>query len=333
MRATAAFVARQPIRRAMLIAGTLLLAGLSHQAPAQTWPAKVVKIVVPFPAGSGGDIVARVYAPRMLDISGQQFIVENRAGAAGNIGAEAVLRAAPDGYSLLLAPASLASSQAMARAPACSLVRDFDAISILASLPFVLVINPELPAKSVRDLVGLLKARPGAYNYASSGVGGAGHLSTELFKSMAGVEAVHVPYKGGTDGIPDMARGQIAFMITAITTVLPHLKAARLRALAVTSLRRSSLLPDLPSLSEAGFSGYTAGTWHALLAPAGTSPAIIGQLSRMSLKIGQEPEVRARLQTQGAEPQPDSPEQVRAFIEGEILKWGRVAAAAGVQAE
>lgn len=327
---------RMSIRRFLRhagIAGAALSLALPGATQAQTWPAKVVKIVVPFPAGSGGDIVARIYAPRMLELTGQQFIVENRAGAAGNIGAEAVLRAAPDGYNLLLAPASLASSQAMAKVPAFSLVRDFESISVLASLPFVLVINPELPARSVRDLVNLLKARPGAFNYASSGVGGAGHLSTELFKSMAGVEAVHVPYKGGTDGIPDMARGQIAFMITAITTVLPHLKAGRLRALAVTSLNRSSLLPELPSLSESGFTGYTAGTWHALLAPAGTGPAVIGHMSRLSLKISQEPEVRAKLQTQGAEPQPDSPEQVRSFIEGEIAKWGKVAAAAGVRGE
>ena len=314
------------------IAG-IALAGLATGAQAQAWPQRVVRIVVPFSAGSGGDVVARIYTPRLVESTGQQFLVENRAGAAGNIGAEAVARSAADGYTWVLAPASLASSQSMVKAPPFDLVKDFEPSAIMASLPFVMVVNPKLPANSVREFVALAKARPGQLNYASSGVGGAGHLSTELFRTMADINLVHVPYKAGTDGMPDLISGQISMMITAITVVMPHVKAGRLRALAVTSPKRSQLVPDIPTVAELGFSGYSAGTWHALLAPAGTPKAIAQQLNKLVVGTGQEADIRNKLLSQGAEPESETPDQVRTFIAAEVVKWGKVIKAAGVQGE
>ena len=310
-----------------------VLGAFAQSVLAQSYPSRPVRVIVPFPAGSGGDVVARLYSPKLAEATGQQFIVDNRAGAAGNIGAEAVVRSPADGYTLLLAPASLASSQSMVKTPPFDLVRDFDPIAVLASLPFLLVINPALPVQSVKELIELARSRPGQLNYASSGVGGAGHLSAELFRSLAGINIVHVPYKGGVDGIPDMIQGQISMMITVITVVMPHIRAGRLRALAMTSTRRSPLAPDLPTIAESGFPGYEAGTWHALLAPAGVSPQIVSRLNGLIIKIGGSPEMRERLLAQGAEAQADTPEQVRAFIRSEVIKWGKVIAASGARAE
>lgn len=312
---------------------SLALAATAGPAQAQSWPQRVVRIVVPFSAGSGGDVVARIYTPRLAESTGQQFIVENRAGAAGNIGAEAVARSAADGYTWLLAPASLASSQSMVKAPSFDLVKDFEPSAIMASLPFVMVINPRLPANSVKEFVALAKSRPGQLNYASSGVGGAGHLSTELFRTMADINLVHVPYKAGTDGMPDLISGQIAMMITAITVVMPHVKAGRLRALAVTGSKRSQLVPDIPTVAELGFPGYSAGTWHALLAPAGTPKPVALQLNKLVVGTGQEADIRNKLLSQGAEPENETPDQVRTFIAAEVVKWGKVIKAAGVQGE
>ncbi len=300
---------------------------------AQGYPERPVRIVVPFPAGAGADATARLFTPKLTEALGQQFIVDNRAGAAGNIGAESASRAAPDGYTLLVAPASLASSQSLYKKLNFDLVQDFAPIAMLASAPFVLAVHPSVPAGSVKELIAFAKFHPGQINFASTGVGGVNHLAGELFKSMAGIDIVHVPYKGTSTAIPDLIGGQVSMMFTSTLSSLPQVKTGRLRALGISSAKRSLAAPELPTIAESGVPGYESSTWFALLAPAGTSRAIIGQLNAMLTKIAQSPDIREHLITQGAEPQSGSPEQVGAYLRSEITKWAKVVTASGARAE
>lgn len=314
-----------PVLLAVLIA--------APHARAQTYPAKPVRIIVPFPPTAGADTTIRLFTPKLAEALAQQFIVDNRAGAAGNIGAEAAARAAPDGYTLLVAPASLASSQSLYKNLTFDLARDFEPIAMLASAPFVLAVHPSVPAKSVKELIALAKARPGQLNFASTGIGGTNHLAGELFKSMAGIDIVHVPYKGTATAIPDLIGGQVSMMFTATLSALPHVKTGLLRALGISSLKRSLAAPELPTIAESGLPGYESMTWFALLAPSGTSREIVTRLNAIVTKIGQTPEIRDRLLSQGAEPLGGTPAQLGAFIKSEITKWGKVVAASGARAE
>ena len=283
---------------------------------AQTYPVKTVRIVVPFPAGAGADTTTRLFTPKLTEALAQQFIVDNRAGAAGNIGAEAVARATADGYTLLT-----------------DLARDFEPAAMLASAPFVLAVHPSVPAKSVQELIAFAKSRPGQLNFASTGIGGVNHLAAELFKHMAGIDIVHVPYKGTATAIPDLIGGQVSMMFTSTLSSLPHVKAGRLRALAITSAKRSLAAPELPTVAESGLGGYESSTWFALLAPAGTPREIVTRLNATIVAIGHTPEIRGRLVAQGAEPLGGTPEQVAAFIRSEIEKWGKAVAISGARAE
>ncbi len=318
-------------RLSLLKALPLLPAALMLPAStcAQTYPVRTVRIIVPFPPTAGADTTIRLFAPKLAEALAQQFIVDNRAGAAGNIGAEVAARAAPDGYTLLVAPASLASSQSLYKSLPFDLARDFEPIAMLASAPFVLAVHPSVPAKSVKELIALAKARPGQLNFASTGFGGTNHLSGELFKSMAGIDIVHVPYKGTSTAVPDLIGGQVSMMFTATLSSLPHVKTGLLRALGITSSKRSLAAPELPTIAEAGLPGYESMTWFALLAPTGTSREIVTRLNAIITKIGQTPEIRDRLLSQGAEPLGGTPEQLGAFIRSEITKWGKVVAASG----
>ncbi len=306
---------------------------VSSVSIAQSYPVKTVRVIVPFPVNSGADVVFRIYTPKLAEVTGQPFVIENRAGAAGNIGAEVVARALPDGYTLLVAPASLASSQAMIKNLPFDLSRDFEPMAFLASLPFMLVVHPGLQANSVKELIALARTRPGEINYGSSGTGGASHLSGELFKSMAGINVTHVPYKGGIAAMPDLIGGRISMMITGIADVLPHVRAGQLRALGVASVKRSQVAPDLPTIAESGLAGYEAGSWFALLAPSNTPRTIISQIHGVVTKLGQITDVRDALRNQGAEPQAYTPDQLAVFIRNEISKWGALVAATGIRAE
>ena len=302
-------------------------------ANAQTYPNKPVRIIVPFPAGAGADAVVRLFTPKLAEAAGQQFVVDNRAGAAGNIGAEAAARAPADGYTLLNAPASLASSQSMYKSLPFDLIKDFEPVAPLAQAPFVLALHPSVPVKSVKELIALAKSKPGLLTFASTGIGGTNHLSGELFKSLAGIDIVHVPYKGTAQAVPDLIGGQVTMMFTATVSSLPHVKAGRLRALGVSTSKRSLAAPELPTIAESGLPGYESITWFALLAPTGTPKDVIARVHGLVTKIAQSAEVRDRLLSQGVEPLISSSEDLGKFVRGEIVKWTKVIQAAGVKPE
>jgi tripartite-type tricarboxylate transporter receptor subunit TctC len=300
---------------------------------AQPYPNKSVRMIVPFPAGAGADIVARLFARRLADLTAQPFIIENRAGAAANLGAEAVARAAPDGYTLLVAPASLASSQSMYKNLPFALERDFDPIAFLASTPYILVVTPSLPATSVKELILLAKARSGELNYGSGGTGAASHLSVELFKNMAGINLVHVPYKGTISAMSDLMGGRISLMITGITDALPRAQSGQLRALGVASVKRIQLAPDIPTIAESGLPGFEAATWAALVAPSKTSRTVVTYVHGLVTKIGQGTDIGEALRSQGSETQVYTPDQLGIFIKNEVSKWAGVVAVAGIRPE
>ena len=306
---------------------------LCEDARAQNYPEKAVRIVVPFPSGAGADIVTRLFTPNLAAALGQQFIVDNRAGAGGNIGAEAVARTAPDGYTLLTAPASVAIGQSMYKNLRFDLARDFEPVALLASAPFVLVVHSALPVRNVKDLIALAKARPGQLTFASSGNGSSPHLTTEMFKMQAGVDMAHIPYKGTAFAVTDLIAGQVSLTFGNTLSVLPHVASGRLRALGITSAKRSAAVPGLPTLAETGLPGFESSTWFALLAPAGTPREIVTRLNAAVRTIGQTQEIRERIKEQGAELMDGTPEQAGAHVRAEIAKWAKVVAASGARVE
>jgi tripartite-type tricarboxylate transporter receptor subunit TctC len=315
----------------MLVFSGLALA-IAH-ANAQSYPTKPVRVIVPFPPGAGADITTRLFAPRLSEALGQSVVVENRAGAAGNIGAEVVARAAPDGYTLLTAPASIAISQTLYKKLSFDLLRDFQAVSMLASVPFLLVVHPSLPVKNVKDLIALAKARPGQLNYASTGNGSSPHLTAEMLKMQARIDAVHVPYKGTPLAVTDLLTGQVSFMFANALSMLPHVNSGRLHALGVTSAKRNAATPQLPTMAESGLPGFESGTWYALLAPAGTPREVVARLSAEIGKLTQHPDIRKKLVAQGAEALTMTPGETAAYIKSEVAKWGKVVEASGAKVE
>ncbi len=311
----------------------LALISASSVAMAQAYPNRIVRLIVPFPPGAGADTTVRLFTPKLTDFFGQQVIVDNRAGAAGNIGAEAASKAVPDGYTLLVAPSSLATSQSLYKDLKFDITRDFAPVAMLASAPFVAAIHPSVPAKTVKEFVAYAKTNPGKLNFASTGAGGINHLSGELFKSMAGIDIVHVAYKGTNTAIPDLIGGQVSLMFTSTVSSLPHVKAGKLRALGVTGLKRSTAAPDIPTVSESGLTGYESATWFAVMGPAGVPRDIVNSVNATIIKVANTPEVRDALLSQGAEPSNFTPEQVGAYVKNEAVKWAKVVKDAGVKLE
>ena len=316
--------------RAALI---LVCGSVAVSAHAQTYPVKPVRLVSPFPPGSSADVTSRLYAPKLTEALRQQFIVDNRPGAAGNIGAETVARASADGYTLLTAPAALASSRSMYKKLTFDIVRDFEPISMLTTSAQLLAVRASLAVKSVKELIALAKSQPGQLTYASTGTGGSGHLTMELFRLQAGIDLVHVPYKGSSTAVPDLIGGQVDMMFSSSIALLPHLKAGRIRALGITSAKRSAVLPELPTIAESGLPGFEAVGWSALLAPAKTPRSIVALLNSTIAKIAQAPDVVERLAAQGAAPLASTPEHTRSIVRGEVVKWEKVIKAAGIRAE
>jgi tripartite-type tricarboxylate transporter receptor subunit TctC len=319
---------------ALLLSGATLYLQPCTALPAQpAYPTKPVRMVVSSSPGGGPDIVARLVAAKLSEALGQQVVVDNRAGAGTMIGNEMVARAAPDGYTVLMAGAAVAINPAMMKNPSFDAVKDFAAVSQVVSLPFILVVHPSVPAKSVKELVALSKARPGQLNFASGGIGSSPHLAMALFLSMTRTSMVHIPYKGTGVGVIDLLAGQVTVMMPNLLTALPYLKTGKLRALGVTSAKRASAVPDVPAIAEAGVPGYEAVQWYGVLAPAGTPKEIVVRLSTEIARVMQLPEIRDRLATEGAEAVGNSPDQFAAFIKSEVAKWTKVIHNAGIKPE
>jgi len=302
-------------------------------AGAQEYPARAVRIVVPFAAGGPNDIVARLLGQKLADALGQPFLVENRPGAGGNIGTDFVAKAPADGYTLLSAgPGSLVINPLLRSVP-YDTGRDFAPISLMASAPNALVVHPSVAANSVQELVALARSRPGELNYASGGTGSTPHLAAALFASMAGIRIAHVPYKGTGPALADLLGGQVQMAVLGIPTVLPQVKSAKLRALAVTGRRRAAELPGVPTMAEAGITGYEVSPWYGLLAPAATPRAIVMRLNAEVTKILHSVEFKEKLASQGAEPAGGTPEEFAAYLIAEAKRWAPVVKASGAKAD
>jgi len=322
------------VLRLSTAAAALVLALAGAAAFAQSaYPSKPVRFIVPSAAGGGTDIIARAVAQKLSEALGQQFVVENKPGAGQMIGIEAAAKSPADGHTIVMAASTLAINPIMYKKVPYDPLRDFAPITQAASLPNVLVVHPSLPVRSVRELIALAKRQPGKLAYASAGVGTSPQMSIELLKSMAGIDMLHVPYKGTTPGVVDLLAGQVQLMTPNVLTALPHIKAGKLRPLAVTSAKRSDALPDVPTLAEAGVPGYESVQWYGVLAPAGTPRDIVARLHTEIAKSLRSGDVRERLAADGAEPVGSTPQEFAAFIRAEIDKWAKVAKAAGIQPE
>ena len=316
--------------RGFLIAGSLALAAAG--APA-AWPERPVRLVVPYAAGGSTDTVARLVGARLSARLGQQFVLDNRTGAGTIIGTEIAARSAPDGYTLLMATPPLAVNPTLYGKVPYNLERDFVAVTNVAGSSNLLVVHPSMGVATTRALIGQLKANPGKYNYGSSGVGGASHLAMALFESMAGVDAAHVPYKGGAPAVTDLVGGRISLMMANLTTALPHIRSGRLHGLGVGTKARSPLFPEMPTIAESGVPGYEANNWNGVVAPAGTPRAIVERLHREIAAVLKESVLLERMAASALEPIGDTPEEFARYLKSEADKWGKLVKTAGIRPE
>jgi len=325
---------RRPARRCLRMQFLLGLAGAScATAVAQNYPAKAVRLVVPYAAGGGVDIVARSLAQEMTKRLGQQMIVENKVGAGGNIGSDAVAKSAPDGHTLLLAsPANAVNGSLYAKMP-YNPARDLAPVALVATTPAIMLASPSLPVRNVKELVALAKAKPGTLSFGSGGSGTTEHLAGEMLNSLAGIDLLHVPYKGGAAVLPDLVSGQVSLFFVNQLFAVPHVKAGTVKALAVASETRSPALPEVPTFAESGFPDFRVAVWYGVMGPAGMPPAIIVQLNREVVAALASPEMKDRLQSLSAQPLGGSPEQFAAFFAEESARWARVVKASGAKAE
>ena len=307
----------------------LLAALLAGAAIAQDYPAKPIRIIV----GPGPDVLARIIGQQLTDAWGQQVLVEQRPGAGGIIAAESVAKSAPDGYTLLLSTGTYTTIPSLYSKVPYDFVKDLQPVTLLATLPFLLVAHPSLPAKSVQDLLGLARARPGRLNYASSGNGTTAHLAGEMLKSMAKINIVHVPYKGTVPGVTDLVAGQVDVMFAIIQSSLPYVKAGRLRALGVSSAKRTSSAPEVPTIAESGVPGYEFISWNGIHAPAAASKAVTGKLSAELLKVIARPDVKERMFGLGMDVAGGTPESFGVLVKSDIAKWAKVIREAGIKVE
>ena len=328
---------RIPIAAAWLLAlcaATGAPAALAQ--PARTdaaYPARAVRLIAPSSPGSGVDIVARIFASKVSEHFGQQMVVENRAGAGANLGAEIASKAAPDGYTVFMATPAHAINSSLYSRLNYDLVRDFSPVSLVTTGQYLIVVHPSVPARTIRELIGLARARPGALSYASGGLGNATHLAVELFDSMAGIRMLHVPYKGSGPALTDMISGQVQVMFANLTAGLPHMKSGRLRALATTGEKRSRTVPDVPTVRESGLPAYVVTSYYGILVPARTPRDIIVRLNAEAVQAMSGQDVRERLAVEGADPASSTPEQFAAFLRAEIDKWSKVVRVANVRTE
>jgi tripartite-type tricarboxylate transporter receptor subunit TctC len=318
----------------MLAALFLALMACTSNAQSQAYPSKPIKFVVPYPAGGPLDTVARLLGQKVSDSVKQPVIVENKAGAGGNIGAEAVAKSPPDGYTILMgAVATHAINPTLYASIPYDAAKDFIPVTQVASTPNVLVVNPSVPANNVREFIAYAKAHPGKLNFGSGSTGSAGHLAGELFKAMAGVDMTHVPYKGAAPAMNDLIGGQIQLMFDNLASSLAQVRAGRIKALAVTTAKRSALAPDLPTIAESGLPGFDISTWFGIFVPAGTPHAIVERLHAEFTRALAAPDVREKMLALGAEPVGNRPEEFAAYIASEAAKYARVIHASGARAD
>ena len=318
----------------LIAAACTALCTASAAAAADNYPAKPIRIIVAYTPAGTTDILARVVGQKFTEQWKQPVIIENRPGANGNIGTDIAAKSAPDGYTLLMTTAGPHGiNPTLYHKLPFDAIKDFAAVSLVAMVPNILSVNPSVPVKSVKELIALAKSKPGGLSYGSPGNGSTGHLSMELFKSMTGTDMVHIPYKGSIGVLADLVGGQVQVVIDNMPPYLPQLKAGKIRALAVTTAKRSPAVPELPTIAEAGVSGYEAAAWFGLLAPAGTPKDIVDKLSAETAKILKMPDVHEKLAAQGAEAVGGSPEEFGAFIKSEIAKWAKVIKESGAKAE
>lgn len=321
----------QPFKRLIWV---LFTATLAAGAWAQTWPSKAIRVVVPFPPGGGTDIIARETCQRVSSATGWNFVIDNKPGAGGNLGVDAVAKSAPDGYTLVLGQTSnIAINATLYSKLPYDPIKDLTPIVLMANAPLVMVTGANSPYKTVAEVVSASKARPGALNFASPGNGTVAHLTSEMFQKAAQVKIQHVPYKGASQALVDVIAGSVELYMSSVPTMLGQIKQGKVRALAVTSAKRVDDLPSVPTLSEAGFKGFDASTWFGLLAPAGTPKEVVARLNAEFNKALKSPELVKRLGDEGADPMGSSPEQFAAFIKAEIPRWGKVVKDSGAKVD
>ena len=308
-----------------------LLGGLPLSAHAQTYPVKSVRMIIGFPAGSSSDVVGRIVAQKLGDGLGQTVVFENRPGAGANIAAEVVAKSPPDGYTALYANTGIAVAISAYQKLGYDVLRDFVAVGQTAAGPHILIVNPSLPVKSVKELIALAKSRPREMNVASSGAGNSDHFAYELFRSMSGAEMTHIAYKGGGQATVDVISGQMAAYFAGMAVALPHVRSGRVRALAVTTAKRSAIAPELPTMVEAGVPGYEHVLWNAVLVPAATPKDIVARLDAELVRAVSLPDVRERFAAIGVEPQARSSLQMTAYLKSEIDKYGKIVRAIGLK--
>jgi tripartite-type tricarboxylate transporter receptor subunit TctC len=321
------------VRRSVLAFAGALITGAALPAFAQTYPAKPVKFIVPFPPGGPVDTTARAFTQKLSEYWGQQALVENRAGAGGIVGAEAAAKSPPDGYTFFVGSIHHSVLPSLNAKLPYNVEKDLVPVTFAAQFPIILVAHPSVPAKTVQELIAYAKKNPGKLAYGSAGNGGGTHLAGELFKSLAGVDLLHVPFKGSAPAMIDLLGGQVQLMFSDAPTALPHIKSGRLRALGVGSPKRSSLVPDVPTIAEAGVKGYDAYSWAGVFAPAGTPKEIVLKANADIVKALSQPDVKQRLHDAGAEAAPGTPEQFGAFLKSEIAKWGKVVKDGNIKAD
>jgi tripartite-type tricarboxylate transporter receptor subunit TctC len=318
----------------MRLAALLLLLLASTPLVAQQYPTRPVRMVIPFPAGSAADIIARAIDPQLRERLGQPLVMDNRGGAGGNIAAEITAKAAPDGYTIMMATIGThAINHSLYSKLPFHPVRDFTPIALVGESPNVLVTTNRIAANSVKELIAIAKAKPGQLNYASSGAGTSVHLSGELFNSMAGVKTVHVPFKGATEALTGLLGGQVDFMFASLSSAIPHVKAGKLKAFAVTGQQRSPSVPDLPTMSEAALPAFAAAAWYGVVGPAGIPRPIVAILSKATLSVLETKEAKDRLFASGVEVRPAGPEEFAKLIQSEMEKWAKVVKESGAKVD
>jgi len=319
----------QLVTLAMIVAS----GSLAPASAQQPYPVKPIRIISPFAPGGGNDVLCRTVAQKLAENLKQQVLVENRPGANGIIGTEAAARSAPDGYTIVLIPSGHAVNATLYRKLPYDSIRDFTPITLVGSSPLVLAVHPSVPAKNVKELAALAKARPGQFTYGSAGVGSSGHLAGALFETMTGTKLVHIPYKGMGLAVSDLIGGQVTLTFGTSLSVVPHVRSGKLRALATTGAQRSPALPDLPTVAESGIPGYEASLWYAFVGPARLPPEIVHRLNSEIVAVLGLPDVRERLASQGVEARPSTPEEFARLLVTDLERWAKVVQRAGVRVE